>query len=212
MTYLEKKVYLIITFIALVLGILSHYMVDSVNDFKAVLLYYLPFFFLLIPSLLFFREIKLEIKESKPLSMLFFGYFIGIFFISFIAIYRLIGLGNINDLISPTLLYVIRVIVIGLVITGGVWNFIISSQKTTRKLYYVIIGVSFSFFMLSSLAGFYVYNQVVGFNAPFLRLDMIFSYLFQDFIYFFALIGFPISAFAKYQLLDWNKRRFFFRA
>ena len=128
MTYLEKKVYLIITFIALFLGILSHYMINSVNDFKSILLYYLPFFFLLIPSLLFFREVKLEIKESKPLSMLFFGYFIGILFISFIAIYRLIGLGSINDLISPTLLYVIRIVVIGLLITGGVWNFFISNQ------------------------------------------------------------------------------------
>lgn len=204
MAYLEKKVCLIITFIAVVFGVLSHYIIDSINNFKSILLFYLPHLFLAVPAFLFFREKKLEIKESKPLLLLITGYIIGVLLVFIVAIYRLIGLGSLNDLISPMILYVIRGVVIAMVMTGGVWNFFASNQQTMKKVYYLVVCISFSFFILSSLTGFYVYYDVVGFGAPFLRLDVIFSYLFQDFVYFFTIIDFPISVWVKYQLIDWN--------
>jgi|GEM_PF-6603541 len=83
---------------------------------------------------------------------------------------------------STQVIYGFKVIVIGLVVTGIIWSYFTYEFDMEQKIYFSMIGVSYIFFLLSPLIGFYRWSsRIVGFNVPYLKaFNIFFSYLFKD--------------------------------
>ncbi|BCR35224.1 hypothetical protein [Mariniplasma anaerobium] len=196
----NSKIYFVTVIIALVIGIVLHYSVRSVGDWKAFMLYYVPLLLLFIPTLIFWLKKIEEVKTSIPLLILTSGITLGVLIIIVIAVVRFT---NDNILTFGTTSYYIMIYGVSLVIFVGIVWYWIEEIDSTKKILYSLIGLAFIFFMFSSLKGFYIYdNNVYGFNGPFMRWDLFWSYMFQNLIYTLALLFFPISIYSKYRLLE----------
>ncbi len=200
----NSKIYLIGVVIAFVLAVVSHSSMESVLGSKAYVLYYLSLLLLLIPSILFWFKKKDDIKTSKPLLLLVCSYAFGILVIAGVAITKIIYPDT--NLFNDTLYYILVYIPIIGSLASAIWIWFDKTYEKNVKIYYAIIATCFSFFLISTLKGFYLLNNgAVSFSAPFLAHKVFWSYLFESVKYFLALISFPFSVYAKFNILSLDK-------
>ena len=196
----SSKKFLIISIFIIFVGVMLHYNIRTINDWIAYILYYMPLFLLLAPSLLFWSKKWSDVRESKPLLLMISGILIGILIIFMIAIIRLTNQGKIP---FGTTVYYFLVYGVSLQVLVGIIWFIMQEIDWTKKVLYSLVGMTFVFFMISSIKGFYIYdNNVYGFSGPFMRWIVFWGYMFQDIKYTLVFLFFPVSVYAKYRLLE----------
>lgn len=198
---LNRKNYLMITVFALILGVVFQQVLRASGPRDYYVNYYLPMFFLLIPSIAFWISQKEEILQYNSLKLLTGSYVLGVSILIIIGLYKISNLGDL-----PISYGMGKLIVYGIsasIIAGAVW-YLVEGDFGNTKISYFLIALTFVIFMLSDLRGFYFLNgDIYSFGAPFLKMEMIQFYVIENGKFILVYLSFPFSVLAKYLLLDW---------
>jgi len=200
-----KEIYLILVVACFIIASLIHGSVNSALATSGLIKYYLGLLFMMVPTIFFFYVIKNKIKKEKRYLGFFLGFVTGVLIILVFAIIKLITLSTTYTGI-PVFVYWIVVFLPTIIMITMLVLSITQYESTLKENTHLIVWiVAFTIFMLSTMKGFYLGDDIWSFSAPFLKISYLISYAFTgSILYALTFIAFLVSTFFKYNYLDLN--------